>query len=275
MGVKFDIKDFTCYKKATGTMLNEILDFLHGLFEKLLQDIHTFNTKLIFAALLSVSFWILCGFYSRLWNRRFKVTPTHHLVCAIAAVSSFVFALAFFALKYSEEVAVLSVQHWQHSINSDSRWQNEVFVKAYNAVKALDAENFSGYPPPAEGGNFIPSQYDSTKKRIASIYANAAVDHFNSSHRYLSKFLWADPDQSSETINRELVVFFQKNPGEKYDLRGAISLAAEHIQQGITQQIPRFVLTLRVFAIILFTFTQAIPFGMIGYAAYKDLKITL
>jgi len=256
-------------------MLNEILDLLHSLFERLLQDINTFNTKLIFAALLSFGFWILCGFYSRLWNLRFKISPTHHLICAIAALCTFVFTVTFFALKYSEEVAVLAVKHWQNSINSDHHWQTEVFVKAYDSVKAFDAENFSGYPSPAEGGSTIPSKYDSTKKNIASIYASAAVDNFNNAHHYLSKFLWADSTQSAETINRELVDFFQKNPSEKYDLSGAVNLAAAHIQQGLTQQIPRFVLTLRVFLIAFFMLIQAIPFGIIGYSAYKDLKITL
>ena len=172
----------------------EIINLLFAFIGKLYQDKTNFYQTLVIALFLSGISWIICCCSSRLWNSAFRIKFIHHIICALAAFFTLLFMFSFVALKYTEEVTELIIIEWQDQINQDKQWQKQVFTKTYYEIKNLNFEDFRGYLPPEQGGNIIPDDHIETKKKIATIYANAAVEHFNLSHRYLSKFLWANPD---------------------------------------------------------------------------------
>jgi len=63
------------------------------------------------------------------------------------------------------------------------------------------------------------------------------------------------------------------NVGKSYQVKDAVKLVAKTISEDLKKQAPRVVKLSRMILVILFLLVQLIPFGFIGYAAYKNLKI--
>jgi hypothetical protein len=239
------------------------------------QEFATFLGTLIGGFLLGAICWLLCSRYSRLWNLRYRVTLTHHVLCGIAAVLTLLFILTFVSLKYTRQVAEAIIASWQQQIQADSAWENKTFRKAFEQIKALGVEDFSNYPHPDQGGHTAPASKQESRQTLATVYATEAVKHFNKSHPYLSMILRAEPGISPKIISDDVTAFFAAHPGELYLNMNAVRLAADHIRRGLDVQVPRVVPISRTVIVILFLLVQAIPFGLIGVAAYRDLKVTI
>jgi len=255
--------------------MNEIFSIIFNLLSKLHDDSTTFSITVTIAILLSVGCWVICSYFSRLWNKRYKITSTHHVLCFFAALFTFIFSLTFVSLKYTEEVATLIVFNWETEVKNDQKWKKNTFIKAYEAVKSLNLEDFSKTLHPNDGGNTIPATKDESRIKFASVYANEAVKHFDKSHAFLSKIIWAKAEIPSKFISKDVKDFFSNplNLFQSYPVEKAINLAAQHIRQELDRQTPNVVSSLKIMLIILFFIIQSIPFGLIGYAAYKDIKI--
>lgn len=222
---------------------------------------------------LGVLCWIACSYYAYFWNLRFRITLTHHMFCGIATLLTMLFTLTFVSLKYTEQVAKAIVLGWQQiEILNDSSWKHATFRKAYEEVKALGIEDFTQYPHPDQGGNLIPVSRKESQETSARVYANEAVQHFKKSHSYLSMILKTDSDVPTEVIYKDNAQFFVDHPGQTYPLENAVKLAADHIRQGLEPQAVRVVRVSRGVLAVLFLLVQGIPFGLIGFAAYRDLK---
>jgi hypothetical protein len=85
--------------------------------------------------------------------------------------------------------------------------------------------------------------------------------------------LSARPGVSEDEIEYDIREYFRNNPGTMYPLERAVEIAAEHISESLLEQSPKTVWKTQLILIILFMVVQLIPFGTIGYFAYKDLKI--
>jgi hypothetical protein len=252
-------------------------DFFYILFDciaKLEHDaFRTFLFTLTIGILLGIGSWILCSLYSRLWNLRYRITITHHILCGIAALLTILFTLSYVSLRYTKDIAYSIIDGWQQEIKSDLRWHSKTFRSAYDKVKMLGVENFSRYPHPNEGGRLMPLTKSVSRKTVATIYATKAVQHFKSSHPYLGMILRAYPDISIQIINDDVDRFFAAHPGGTYSTEDAVDLAAKHIKSGLDIQVPRVVTISRELIVILFLLVQFIPFGLIGLAAYRDVKV--
>jgi lysylphosphatidylglycerol synthetase-like protein (DUF2156 family) len=55
------------------------------------------------AAVLALGCWYTATHYSRLWNLHFRSTPSHHVLCALAAVCTLVFAVFFASMSWSRK----------------------------------------------------------------------------------------------------------------------------------------------------------------------------
>ncbi len=62
--------------------------------------------------------------------------------------------------------------------------------------------------------------------------------------------------------------------GNSYPVTKAIALVTSETKRELDTQVPRVVVYARWALVIAFLLAQAVPFGLVGYAAYKDLKIT-
>lgn len=137
-------------------------------------------------------------------------------------MTTLVFTLLFFAFRYAGYVAEDVVVVWEASIHTDRAWGRRAFEKAYDAVYELQdssgrqLEDFKGRPHPKTGEEtLIPANFDASRIAIADIYAQGAVGHFQNSHPFLSKVIWAESGMAREwiikDIKRELVA-----PGSVY-----------------------------------------------------------
>jgi hypothetical protein len=252
-------------------------DFYYILFDcivKFKQDkFATFLITLAVGILLGGVCWLLCNYYSRLWNVRFRVTLTHQLLCAVAAILTVIFTLTFVSLKYTKDIAYSIIASWQQQIKYDSRWNGQTFRKSYEKVKALGVEDFSRYPHPDKGGKLVPLNKSESRKTNATVYTTEAVLHFEQSHPYLALILRAQPGISIQVISADTDHYFATHPGGIYSMGNAVDLAAKYIKSGLDAQVPRVVTVSRTLIVILFLLVQAIPLGLIGLAAYRDVKV--
>jgi hypothetical protein len=226
----------------------------------------------VIGIVLAAVCWTGCSYYSRLWNLRYRVTITHHLLCGLAAILTFMFTVLFAALAYTRQAALVSVQVWEGQVNLDRVWANSTFANAYAKVKNLGLEDFSNAPPPGAGGTRIPTVNERSIMVAASTYAEAAAQHFVINRPFLSKIVQGRVDVPTQTLDSDVKNYFATVSKSYPPLRG-ISLVARAIKQDLDLQVPRVARTFRTLCIVLFAVSQLIPFGLVGYAAYRDLKV--
>ncbi len=215
--------------------------------------------------------WWVCTNYSRLWNTRYHITVFHHVLCGVAAMATLVFTLTYVALRHTRDLAAITVNSWQRGIQADQAFKSGTFAKAYYAVKGLNLENFADYPPPPTGRR-IPLSHEPSRTLYAKTYADEACRDFQRKHSFLSRLIWPETQVPKSAVESDLRRYFERNPGGTYMDTQAIDLAVRLIRGALEPQTQRVVGLSRTAAIFLFLFFQAIPFTVIGYAAYKDLK---
>lgn len=232
----------------------------------------TFALTVLAAIVLATACWWGCTNYSKLWNTRYHITPVHHILCGIAALATLVFTVSYVALRHTRDIASTAVEGWRREINQDNRFRQDTFVKAYNGVRALNIEDFSEYPPPP-GGRRVPLRFDQSRTTLAMIYATEASRDFQRKNVFLSRILWPESTVPRQAVESDMRAFFERNPGGTYMGDHATDLATRLIRGALVPQTARAVYLFRTTAILLFLFFQAIPFTVIGYAAWKDLKL--
>ncbi|MEX2264244.1 MAG: hypothetical protein WD696_19980 [Bryobacteraceae bacterium] len=218
-------------------------------------------------------YWYLSSVYTRLWNKRFRITLAHHIFCGFASICTLLFTILFASLVYTKDAARASIESWQTQLNADGGWGERTFSKAYDRVRELGTEDFSAAPPPGSPGSFIPTNSDESRETAASVYANEACRHFDANRPFLSKVVWSSPGVPAETIFQDVRAWHLKNPN--YPPSRAIEIAATQVRDGLNPQAPRVIYLSRLSVAGLFILIQLIPFGLIGWAAYRDIKVRL
>ena len=221
--------------------------------------------------LLAILCWYGCYTYTRLWNKRFRVRVIHHMFCALAALITLVFSVLYPALAHVREAGEASIAVWESTINRDSLWAASTFRTAYQAVRNLGIEDFKGVPEPGAARSWIPTSRDESRQTAAGVYASSACNHFARSRPFLSKIIWARPGIPADVVFADVRQWHRTNPN--YPPERAIGLAVEHIRGGLIAQVPRIVSLSRILTIALFLLAQAVPFGLVGWAAYRDIIV--
>ena len=258
------------------SFIQDFLSLLAGCFTILLAAHHDeFALMLALGVVLAGLCWWACSRYSRLWNLRFRVTFTHHLLCAAAALATLAFTLFYAALHYTQAAAYASVTLWEAQVKADRAWADRTFADAFNQVKALGLEDFSRVKPPGEEGSMIPTNHNESILTAAFTYSESAVHHFGAAHPFLNTVLRAKAQLPTQVLDADVRNYFALEPGSSYPVGRAINLVAHEIQQGLDDQLPRLVTIYRLLAVSLFVVVQLIPFGLVGLAAYHDLKTTV
>jgi hypothetical protein len=253
------------------SLAQDFLSLLGGCVALFFADSRAqFGLTLLIGIALGALCWFACSRYSRLWNLRYRVTLTHHVFCALAAILTLLFTVVFAALRYTKEAAFLSVQAWEQQINMDSNWGNKIFTAVWYKVKSTGKENYTGLPLPPN--STVPMNHPETRRLVAASYAQASVENFNTNRPFLSKILQAHTEVPSRVLDADVNAFFAKG-GAIYDAGDAVALVAKNIKSQLDEQVPRVVTMFRLFAVGLFLCVQLIAFGLVGFAAYKDLKV--
>jgi hypothetical protein len=230
-----------------------------------------FRLAVFVGVVLALVCWYGCYAYTRLWNRRFHVKPIHHVLCALAALITLGFSVLYPALAYVREAGEASIASWEATVNRDGVWAATTFRTAYQAVRKLGIEDFKGVPEPGAVQSWIPTSHDESRQTAAGVYASSACNHFSRSRPFLSKLVWARPGIPTEVVFADVRRWHRTNPN--YPPERAIELAVEQIRAGLVAQVPRIVALSRILTIILFLLAQAVPFGLVGWAAYRDIQV--
>ena len=231
-----------------------------------------FQTVAIALALAALC-WLAASKYSRLWNLRFQATRGHHILCFIAAVCTLLFALLFSSVKYTKETAERSVDNWSARLVQDSDWAQGTFETAYEEIKKLGREDPARLKHLWEQEHKISLNHLESRRKDAEVHANAAVVKFRSDHPFLSKILWANVEIPAKRIAEKMNEFFESG-GKTFQAEWSVNIAATEIKKDLQAQTDRIVPVARTLLAVLFFIVQFVPFGLIGYAAYKDLKVT-
>jgi len=194
-----------------------------------------------------------------------------HVLCAIAALITLAFSVLYPGIAYVRDAAEASIAVWEATISRDGAWAATTFREAYQAVRKVRPGDFRGVPPPGSPRSWIPTSTDESRQKAAAVYASSACAHFARSRPFLSKIVWARPGIPAEVVFADVHRWHQTNPN--YPPERAIGLAVEQIRAGLVAQVPRLVATFRILTIILFLLAQAVPFGLVGWAAYRDIKV--
>lgn len=227
---------------------------------------------ILIGILLAVVCWIICAYYTKLWNKRFHVRFKHHLLCGLAAVFTLVFTIYFYGAGNLGRLSVELIDYWEEDILSDDEWGSETFEKAYYAVKEIAPEAFRGIPAPDKRDAFIPLNTNKMQQMFVATYVKETCKTFGTEYPFLNSLLKANAGISEDVISKDITDYF-KRTNDIYPAERAIKLATSYIKEGLIRQAPKTMRKARFILCMLFLLVQAIPFSVIGYVAYKDLKM--
>lgn len=227
---------------------------------------------ILIAAGFSALVWWACTHYTKLWNRVYEVTPSFHILCGVASVITFGATLGFIGLKNLRPVAERMVAEWAEEVVDDDALSQLCFRDAYYAIKDAGLEDMRGYRTPEGGGDLIPISRKETQILVGQIYAGNACRDFSACYPFIGHFLKAEEGVPAEIIAQDVNQFFRGGRGRTYPLEQGFVLAIEKISSDLQSQCGRIVRTCRGWLVLIFLLVQLIPFGLIGYLAYKELS---
>src|SRR6266851_5706293 len=130
--------------------------------------------------------WFLATQYTKLWNLRYQATFTLHILCAIAAVMTMLFTIAFVSLDYAKDIARDQLAEWHKAIKSDRKFLNATYADAYYRVKKLGWERFEArHLPPSDPNTSMPLTQQRTFVFVGKLYADASLLNFRKTHPFL------------------------------------------------------------------------------------------
>jgi len=215
--------------------------------------------------------WIACSYYTRLWNKRFHVKLRHHLLCGIAALLTVIFTVLFYTVGNLEFIVNEMIDSWNEKLVENAQWHTQTYTIAFYAVKEQYPGEFRDVPEPGRKNSYIPFNNNSMIQTCVETYVNEACANFSTMHPLLDKMLSVRSGISEEKITKDIQDYFRTRKNV-YPLNRAIVIAARHIRESLLEQSPKTVWKTRLILAALFLAVQLIPFGTIGYCAYKDLK---
>lgn len=189
------------------------MDFIYDLIQIIKSGLGQLTVKNYYitigvAILLSVLCAVICSYYSRLWNKTYRITITHKILSVIASLLTFFFILTFVGLSYLKEIAQYNITSWANDLVTNQNWIHETTKKAYYKVKDSGLEDFTNYPEPNETSVNIPVSKSQTIKLCANHFAKEACTNFDDKHPFLSKIVGAKSGIPSELVQNDVKNYF-------------------------------------------------------------------
>jgi hypothetical protein len=259
---------------------SQAMDYLVQCMRHEAQSASGFFFTMAIALALGGLCWFLATQYTKLWNLRYNATFTLHILCAIAAGMTMLFTIAFVSLDYAKDIARNKVGEWHKMIKSDEKFLHATYADVYYRVKNQGVERFDPvqYPPPQYSNTAIPLAHPQTMVYVGKLYADASLSNFRKTNPLLSSIIMpGNADVPAPVITADMNKFFVDHRGEKrpiYPLDHGVDIAADLFQRNLESQTSKVVTKARRWITVLFLLVQMIPFGLIGYSAYKDLQYT-
>lgn len=291
--------------------MTDLVSLVSKCVSRLYSDgVAMFATSILVGLILAALGWLACSKFSHGFHKNFQVRIRHHVLCAIAALLTLLATIIFFAMKFTEDVALVIIDEWANEIEAEatvaesdvSKHYQEVFRDVYDEIFALRSDDGTQlesltylhidpqtgqqetrkYIHPDEGGQLVPITMPESRLSWAEAYANGTVDFFKINHPFLAKMLWADEGVSTSLIQEDVDQFFvedakqavlEKREPKPYPSTDAIDIAVTETEQRLVSKAPRIVMFSRISLAVLFAVAQAVPFGLIAWAAHRDLNL--
>ncbi len=253
--------------------MNTLADF----FSITLSGLHALKPSSFLAAftgalLLACGCFVFCTYYTRLWNKKYQITSSYQILSVITSVFAFIFILTLIGFSNYKYVMEANINAWADNLKTNGPWKASTFQEAYYKVKATGLEDFTNYQDP---NRTIPASKPESQQLCANVFSNEACTNFKQVHPLLAKIAWAKSGIPAEVLKDSISSFFYEHPGSMYQAENAVTLVSNIIKDELVAQIPRFMRIVKTIIIFLFLIIELIPFSLIGYAAYNDLKIKI
>lgn len=231
----------------------------------------TLVITLIAAIILAGVCWWICTNYYKLWNNRFNVGPLHLALCGLAALMTLVFTVVFVSLRYTQPIVESKIRAWHSAAAKDTQVAIAIARRAYDDVKKSGLEDFSKVAPFASQEYALPVSSDATRRLASQAYVQATLDDFRRKNPSIVGALRL-PAPSIAYIMADRERYLRQNPNAQYNAVRALETGSNYIRTTLLRQAPATVYRVRFFAVLMFLLFQAIPFAVIGWSAYRDLK---
>jgi hypothetical protein len=190
----------------------------------------------------------------------------------LSSIFSFLFIICFVGFAFLEDVAMSKILIWKENLHKDIEYTNNAFIKAYHNVKETGTENFNDVPEPGKIGGHIPVTKKESQLVVGKTYYDEAVKNFKKSHGFLNAILTVKSENTPEALQKDMEQYFSGG-NSTYSTDNGIEIVANNLKESLLEQAPKVVKVSRITLVLLFILIQMIPFGIISYSAYKDLKI--
>ena len=179
----------------------------------------------------------------------------------------------FSGLAYAGDVARLRVDAWGIQAKTDDEWSKRVWNRVYDEVKALGKEDFSKDPDSADNvRKLIPLNHPESIERYARIMADETVSSFRTSCPFLSRILGPETETPRSAVEADVKQWLASTPQKRYPHDRAVDVTVSRTREALAARTPRVVPTARFILVVLFFICQAVPLGIIGYAAWRDIR---
>lgn len=220
--------------------------------------------------------WWGAFWWARLWNKKYSLTPLHHVLAALVLLLATGYALTSVSLKYAARTVESKVRLWQEAANLDADLKSRLSARLYDEVAARGTEDISKIPDPrtlapGETWTFTYQNHTETQAVIGDVYTKGALQHFEKSHPLLALIL--SPAVPAELIIEDIRVKSRANPSGIYQLNDGTRLLVEQMFVKMSDQIWRVVMVSRITLLVLFLIFLSIPIVLIAMAAYRDIRI--
>jgi hypothetical protein len=195
-----------------------------------------FCAACIGGVLLAVGLWWVCGIYARLWNTAFHLSLSHNLLCGIAALLTTVLFVSFASVSQVGQKVDQEISEWKGQMH-----------------QAFDVASDTSESSATTSGTAVPTNTPITS---ADLLAN-----FEASHPFLHKVL-----QSAQVEPPE------QNPDETFSPTKSIDDVASTVGTAVQIHLGTILLRLRITLVFCLLLVQAIPFGLTGYLAHRDIR---
>lgn len=261
------------YSEFANTDLGSTLNLLVALVKMLQQaDLRYFQLVLAGAFLLSAAMWWICSVFSNLWNKQYHLHLWHHLLCFFSAVITFFTTLIFFSIPYLQPFVEFSVNEWKREMEGNMKLWAEAMDQSRKVCEKLGIPQRDPGIVTVDWAGPDGKKIDGMK-HVSRIFANTILKDFFDTRPVLSLILWARGTEARAAMTESMIVYFETHPGQIMSRKLVTDVGTEKIREDLDRQIPKIIPYARGGLIVLFLLVQAIPFGLVAYSSYRDIKV--
>lgn len=211
--------------------------------------------------------------YYKLWNLSFRPTSKHIILCVTSGILTFLFIIILPCLNYTKPAADLIIGKWSVSAAANSDLRSRAHDLAFKEIRELGLEDPEGF----KDRTTIPVNKQQSRSLLAKIYSDVFLTDFKSKHPFVSRVVWfsSSSDEAVRIALQDKVINYFDNVSKTLPNTETAGFTAEILKRAFSENSDRIIPIARIILILIFMAFQILTFGIIGWDAWRDLKITI